>query len=769
MTQGRATAPARLASVLAVSLCAVSLLLLQLLVSAPSASADPSSTPTTPSEPVSSADIATSAASGGATDTGSGAVSPTGSVSGAPNKAAAITGAVTSSTSSDTPTPSTGISVVSGGDPSIPSVSDQPLPSTAPLRQAVSTFLSGVIGSAFPSIAAVAGQSPLYDVTSSDTAEHCHCTIALAISVGSFASAIASPGAGPAAAPAASAASPATSTDVGGDVPQAENVGATGNATSVSLSGHGPAAAIATSGDSGVAAGGTPIGQALSLGNVTANRAFLSVAASNFESTILNDLGPAAATLGSLPCPALFCGPAPAVSVDAKVYVPNGSSCAAAANSAEWCTLAIAVSLGGTAHATIVSPSGAVSTSCTLGAVGRPTAIAIGFQGSAAAVAHMGSGGGSCPTASGSGSSVMPVLATTGSTGNALAIGVAEQGPSGANATSGDSGQARAITDYTGTTLLVSAATATTGNSGDAVGISVGKTAASALAQSGSSGRAAALCTHCDLAGNDTIADATTGQTGGSYSLAVAGTDSYANAVSGATGDAASWAVHGTGQTFVTGQNTTSSPNNVLTNTDPGPVVVIGRSGDTGNVVVTATDLLTWVSVVTQSGDAGPVTSTAEWNADGCTLIFATFTMQCSANAVPQALAGSGSQNPSDPVVSATEPGVVVLQRGTEATSAPVSAPVNAGQFREMPSNPSGRRNVGPATGLAPGHGTDGVGGARTRLVSNDIPGPAVSPAVFAPLTSWWGLLSLCVFALFLVALILIACRYGRPRHMNTG
>ncbi|HEV7193686.1 MAG TPA: hypothetical protein VGN35_10815 [Jatrophihabitantaceae bacterium] len=670
------------------------------------------------------------------------------------------TGGIVPSTSAA----STGVSVVTGGDPTIPSVSDLPMPSTTDLRHTISSFLSGIIGSAFPgSVSALAGQPALSDVASDNTADHCRCTIAVAVSVGYTASAIAIPGAGPAAvAPAPAAAS----VNVGSDVPSAETAGSTGNATSVSLSGNGPAAAIATSGSSSAAGSGTAIGHEVSLGNVTVNKAFLGVATASFASSVLNELGPAAQSLGMLPCPTLFCGPPPAVSVDVEAYVPDGTSCAPSSNSPEWCTLAIAVSLGGHAHAVVASPIGAASTSCTAGEVGRPTAVAIGLQGPASALSRMGSGGGVCPGDTGAGGTADPVKATSGNTGSALAIGVAELGPSGANATSGDSGQVRAITDGSGTGLLASSATATTGDTGDAVGIAIGKTAASALVHSGASGRAAALCTHCSLAGGNTIAEATTGRTGGSYSLAVAGKESYSNAVSGDSGDAASWAVHGTAETFLTGQDSRATPDSVVTTGDPQTVYVAGRSGDTGNVVATATDLLTWVSVLTQSGNAGPVVSTAEWNADGCTLIFATFTMQCTANALPEPVAGSGSQMAPNPVVSPA-PGAIVLQRGTETT--PVSAPGAAGQSREGVSTTSGSRAVGSAAGQAPGHGTDGYGGARTRLVSDDVARPAVSPAAFGSLTSWWGLLTLCLLATFLVALIFIACRYGRPRNMNTG
>jgi hypothetical protein len=769
--QGRTFAPARLLAVLVATLLALALVLLQgtgpAVADTPTGVAPAVGSPATATG--SATDTNTSAASTSADPTVSAvptSADPGSGTGNAPQQAGASDpGSSTTGIQPSDSSVSSGISVVNGGNPSTPPATDQPMPSTAPLRQAITSFLSGVLGSAVP-VAGLAGQSAVSDVASSDTAAHCRCTVALAISVGSSAVATAVPGAGPAA-PAVAA----QQTSVGSDVPSAEVAGSTGNATSVSLSGKGPAAAVAISGDSGVAGSGPSIGHQIALGNVTVNSALLGAVTSGFTSSLLNDLGPAAATLPVLSCITLICGPPPPISVDVQAYVPDGSTCAPASSSAEWCTIAIAISLGGPAHARVASPSAAANTACTVGEVGRPTAIAIGVGGPASALARMGSGGGSCPiTGPGLSATTGPVQATSGSTGDALAIGVAQTGPSGASSTSGNSGAPRAITDGTGNGLLTSSATATTGDTGEAVGIAVGKTQASALVHSGSSGRAAAVCTHCSLAGGETVAEATTGRTGGSYSLAVAGADSFSNALSGDSGDAASWAVHGTAQTFLTGQDTRSTPDSVVTTTDPNRVYVAGRSGDTGNVVATATDLLTWVSVLTQSGDAGPVVSNARWNADGCTLIFATFTMVCSANASTEPVSSSGSQKASDPVVSTPDPGVVVLQRGTAMTNAPESTLVTpAGPALETPSTTSGSRAVAPAAGQASGQGTDGHGGARTRLVSNDVARSAVSPAAFSPLSSWWGLLTLCVFASFLVALILIACRYGRPRNMNTG
>src|SRR5581483_3718489 len=125
-------------------------------------------------------------------------------------------------------------------------------------------------------------------------------------SVGQAASAIAIPGAGPAAAAPAKLAAATTSTNVGSDVPLAETAGSTGNATSVSISGDGPASSVAISGDSGSGAAGSATGQALALGNLPVNRALLGLATSSLTSSLVNDIGPAAATLGSVPCPMLF-------------------------------------------------------------------------------------------------------------------------------------------------------------------------------------------------------------------------------------------------------------------------------------------------------------------------------------------------------------------------------------------------------------------------------------------------------------------------------
>jgi hypothetical protein len=314
---------------------------------------------------------------------------------------------------------------------------------------------------------------------------------------------------------------------------------------------------------------------------------------------------------------------------------------------------------------------------------------------------------------------------------------------------------------------------AASGATGDAVGISIGERGASALVRSGSSGRAAAVCTHCSLPGGDTVANAQSGHTGNSYSVAVAGQDSFANASSGNSGDTAAWAVHGTGALFVTGHGTKSSPNNVVQSGDHGRVYVTGQSGDTGDVVATATDLLTWVSVITQSGNAGFVVSTARWDAGGCTLVFATFTVDCSQSLPREPVSASGTQIAPDPVVSAPEQAAIIVRSSPPTTIAPALGPVlNAGSAAPPVHTV---HNAGAAPGIqaagepVQGQGTNVSGGARTQLVSNDRTHPAVSNAVFGSLTSWWVLLTLCMFAMLLVALLVIACRYGRPRSMNTS
>jgi hypothetical protein len=548
----------------------------------------------------------------------------------------------------------------------------------------------------------------------------------------------------------------------------------------VSITGHDAATANAATGDSGVPAGtaGAP-GGVIAMHNVAINYPLTAGAALNLDIALLLDGGTASSTFNVLPCGLQVCSTrVSTATADIAAYSPNGSTCAGPGT--EWCTVAIAISVGGpagSAHAIVTRPVGTLSATCPVDLVGRPTAVAIGVGGPAQAIAHMGAGGGgACPAGASTNSDAAPgpVTAQSGNTGTALAVGITEQGAAGSSATSGNAGSVRAITDTSGPTGTASSAIATTGDTGDAIGISIGKLSASALVKSGSSGRAAALCTHCDLPGGDAVADSYTGRTGGSYALAVAGKQSSANAVSGDSGDAASWAVHGTNAIFQTGQNSTASPDNVVQTGNPGVVYVSGRSGDTGNVVATATDLLTWVSVLTQSGNAGTVVSTAEWDADGCSLIFATFTITCATSNSTQPVVPTGSQNAAQPVVSAAEQGKIVGPHGSSAAIAPALAPGSSAQ--SPPSAgllPAGNATASETSGVggnrASGHDIKVVGGARTRLASENSIRSAVSPATSGSLTSWWLLLTLCLLLAFLVALTYVACRHERPAKVNTG
>ena len=665
---------------------------------------------------------------------------------------------------------SSGVAIITGGQSDLPSVSNQPMPSIAAMRQAISTFLADVIGSALPqSVKSVVGQSVVTDIEGDHSAVTCRCTVAVAISVGGPASAVAIPGLHDISGPM-----------VAGPGSDAAVTGSSGNATSISVTGNGPASAMATSGNAGVPTGGSSGGDSMpgtvQMHGVPLDTGQLAGASRNLASQLLSDNGAAAASLDVIACATLVCTTSPPVtSVDVAAYVPGGSTCASTDTSAPWCTVAISISLNGHAHAVVpaiaslgTSPAGSCG-----GVAGRPTAIAIGVNGPAQAIARMGASASSAcsatdaPATAGGLSLLSAVKATSGSTGDALGIALAEQGAAGSTAMSGNAGVVRAVSDGTGAGALTNSAVATTGSTGDAVGISIGRHGASALVHSGNSGRAAALCTHCTLAGGGTVADAESGHTGSSFSLAVAGQDSYANSLSGDSGDAAAWAVHGSGAVFLTGQGTKSTPDSVVQSGDPGRVYVAGRSGDTGNVVATATDLLTWVSVLTQSGDAGAVVSTATWDANGCTLIFATFTMQCARSARPEPVFSSGTQIVRNPVVSTPKLGVIVVRTGssTAPTTAPASVSNGGSASGTGPGSAAFETGMHPVTGTVP----NVLGGARTRLVSDDVGRSVVSTRTFGPLYSWWAVLALCVVAMLLVALIFIACRYGRPQSMNTS
>jgi hypothetical protein len=705
----------------------------------------------------------------------------------APNSSSVvITPNGASSTSSTAPS-SPGSSLVTGGQPGIPDVSNRPIPSTSQFRQAISSFVSAAIGALPGSVRAAVGQSALADALGTGSAAACRCTIAISISAGGTATAIGVGGS----APAVAALRPASTTWTGSSVPSAQLSGSTGPATSISISGDGPATANATSGNSAIPGQtGQPLGAGMVQHGLAANLPLVTGAATLLTTQLLLDGGTTSSTINVMRCGAQVCGHSVrTASADVAAYLPNGSSCATS-SSGEWCSVAIAVSLGGSAHASITAPGSVLQPAeCIAGkpaTVGRPTAVAIGVGGPAQAVARMGTGGGGACIGSAQTSTPSPVLARSGSTGSALAISIAQHGAAGSNATSGNAGTVRAMTDGAGNSSdpsNPSAATATTGDTGDAVGIAIGEHTSTALVRSGSSGLAAALCTHCSLPGGDTVAAAQSGRTGGSYGLAVAGLQANVNAVSGDSGEAASWAVHGTGAIFTTGQPSTASTDNVVQTGNPGQVYVSGRSGDTGNVVATATDLLTWVTVMTQSGNAGQVISAALWNADGCTLVFATFTMTCAdqpSSGSTQAALGApqkpgpttSSQNASDPVVSGAEQGAGVVRRAAQPSLAPAlaSGPPSSSSAAVAAVQPTGGapRSGAGATEGSTGHDTGVIGGVTTRLVSsNEVARPAVSQPIFGPLMTWWALLTLCVIATFLVALTFVACRYGRPARIE--
>ncbi|MDP9117194.1 MAG: hypothetical protein M3O28_08070 [Actinomycetota bacterium] len=558
------------------------------------------------------------------------------------------------------------------------------------------------------------------------------------------------------------------------------SLGATGDATTLAVTTQGSAVANAASGSAGItgtadsrASASSPLMPGSHTSPVASYQAtLLPVTAQALLNQLLSDNGPAASALDTFPCGVALCTTAGvAVSVQLATYTPTGSGCGSAPSLAglgPTCAVALAVAFGSIASAVVEQnpEAGAASPSCAIGMAGRPTAVAIAVHGAATAIARGGITSGTVCGASGSKPAALPVTAASGGTGSALGIGIAQQGSAGATATSGNSGAALALTDGPVNGGPADSVVSTTGATGPAVAISIGRLGASAQVRSGNSGRAAAICTHCPLErGGDTVAHAQTGQTGSSFSQAVAGLQSYSNAVSGDSGDAAAWAVHGTGSTFLTGQPSENSRGNVARTTNPGRVYVGGRSGDTGNVVATATDLLTWVSVLTQTGLSGPVASIATWNVDGCMLIFATFSLQCSPAAVQHPFLGSGPQIRRNPVVSPSERNSIFGERSPSQLG---FARVSGASAGSTVGRTSANGVRGAASEPRAGHGSNGQGGARNQLVGDHV-GPLASNPGLRSLTSWWAMLTLCVIVCLSVALIFAACRYKTPRRMNSS
>lgn len=376
--------------------------------------------------------------------------------------------------------------------------------------------------------------------------------------------------------------------------PHQVGVGRTGDAYSVSFSADGPASATAAAGAAG--AGTQPRGSAVTPATFTPTQplstADIARGARQLVEELLADAGQSGSGLDparglSTNQPDGLVASAPTVSV--QVASSGGADLVCEATQA--CGIAVSISIGGRATASITTPS-----SCG-GSVGTATAIAMAVKADARAVAGRGVAS-ACPVPA---AAVRAVGAAVGNTGSVYGIALASAGPAISNAASGRSGAILAKADGSGGAVLpagtvvdrtIKTATATSGSTGDVAGIAIGDSGATSTARSGNSGHADAVCSSCATA-SGAVSAAASGDTGSSFSLAGAGLHATANARSGSSGNADATVYGNAAGLRGSGAH------------------VVSESGDTGNAIAEAVDLTTWVSVSTESGSAGAVSSIA--------------------------------------------------------------------------------------------------------------------------------------------------------------
>lgn len=319
------------------------------------------------------------------------------------------------------------------------------------------------------------------------------------------------------------------------------------------------------------------------------------------------------------------------------------------------CGLAVAVTAGSGAQATVLPPRlemDSLLAGSSVGAPGMATAVSVAISGSAASAARTGDAGTRTQHAASNDPGLVGATgpgsastASSGRSGDSVAVAVTVHGASATAARSGNTGSAwTAVSTGSGPAPVTSVsgvvpgsggdatAGATSGDSGSAWALSAGRSGASGESSSGDTGNAAAIA-RSGAAGHDWTAaegsgttagavggtggaagaTAGSGRTGSSLSLVIAGGSAVATAMSGSTGDTTSTAVGGRGgdtQVTAAGTGTTRSG-------DAGSASVTGASGDTGDaaaVLVTPLD----GSASGRSGRSGLVESFALGGDAGC-------------------------------------------------------------------------------------------------------------------------------------------------------
>jgi hypothetical protein len=309
-------------------------------------------------------------------------------------------------------------------------------------------------------------------------------------------------------------------------------------------------------------------------------------------------------------------------------------------------------------------------------------------------------------------------------------------------------------------------ASANTGSTGDAIGIAFAKLSATAQARSGNSGRAATVCNGCSGAttpgGNDAVALSASGDTGLSFSLAVAGLQATVDSSSGDSGDSVGFVMDGSGSGVADGGTAGST----------GGVYVAGRSGNTGDTVVVALGMTSWVNVLGYTGQSGPVLSTANAANSTCDVVVSGSSIACGNATNNSDGDNSPATNPAGNGTGGTSPSAA--PGGIDRTPAVVEAASSAApRGTALPPTAVARalinnKPIQVTTLTATKHpGTDTVPGTRvgsTVVTGGNIGIPAadVSQAVNAAPGSTWSISAEFGIAAILIALVVMACRYGR-------
>jgi len=435
------------------------------------------------------------------------------------------------------------------------------------------------------------------------------------------------------------------------------------------------------------------------------------------------------------------------------------------------CVIAISVSLGGSAHAS-VSPATGDETGCAGGSslAGPAVGIAVSANGNASSLAKRGNDAAGCasdqtstpgatstPASTTAASTAASIAASTGgappavttaapdshavsgATGAAVGIALADTGAAASSASSGGSGLVAGDgATGNGAGGQSGAADADSGRTGDAIGVAIGKIGAIAIVRSGDSGAATSTCVGCVMtavpAGGTAVATATSGDTGSSYALAIAGLIATVNAQSGNTGDA----------TSLTGVDTSATPG------AGGGAIAIGRSGQTGDVTAIAVSADSSATITTQSGVSGGVVSVSLQGAL-CASPSATAVITCS---VPPDQSGAPSVT-----VDNSKPGLLIIRAGA------------VGRETLIPAFPGTSTTI-PASAADPIVDTDvraPVAGPRYQPVTDTTPLSKRAATAEAARNKTMAALAPMVFGsgLMVLALVLLVAGFVRRRKVR--